>query len=169
MLRSLDNMYKRNGYFGVTKRMNKDGTETTEGPGDYKKATRVHDQWTRMREDKLRSLKKTLRYSYQAAIVQKYDVSANSDARWLISLATKIEKYATLTIAERAALTDELAAAAQKYPELEGVDPTSQESIAIFQNLADRQVSASPYFRCLINHDKLKGDYEDKVLSIPYR
>lgn len=168
MLRSLDNMYKRNGYFGVTKRMNKDGSETTEGLGDYKKPTRAHDQWTRMREDKLRSLKKALHYSYQAAIVQKYDVSANSDARWLISLAIKIEKYATLTIAERAALTDELAAAAQKYPELEGVDPTSQDSIAIFQNLADRQVSASPYFRCLINHDKLKVDYEDKIISIPF-
>ena len=25
------------------------------------------------------------------------------------------------------------------------------------------------HFRCLINHDKLKVDYEDKILSIPYR
>ena len=25
------------------------------------------------------------------------------------------------------------------------------------------------YFRCLINHDKLKVDYEDKILSIPFR
>lgn len=33
------------------------------------------DQWTRMREDKLRSLKKALLYSYQRAIVQKYDVA----------------------------------------------------------------------------------------------
>jgi len=29
----------------------------------------------------------------------------------------------------------------------------------------DRQL----HFRCLINHDKLKVDYEDKILSIPYR
>lgn len=33
------------------------------------------DQWTRMREDKLRSLHKALHYSYQAAIVQKYVAS----------------------------------------------------------------------------------------------
>ena len=32
------------------------------------------DQWTRMRQDKLRSLKKALLASYQRAIVQKYDV-----------------------------------------------------------------------------------------------
>ncbi len=25
------------------------------------------------------------------------------------------------------------------------------------------------HFRCLINHDKLKVDYENKVLSIPFR
>ena len=25
------------------------------------------------------------------------------------------------------------------------------------------------HFSCLINHDKLKVDYEDKVLSIPFR
>ena len=24
-------------------------------------------------------------------------------------------------------------------------------------------------FRCLINHDKLKEDYDDKIISIPYR
>lgn len=30
------------------------------------------DQWTRMRQDKLRSLNKALYYSYQAAVVQKY-------------------------------------------------------------------------------------------------
>jgi len=25
------------------------------------------------------------------------------------------------------------------------------------------------HFRCLINHDKLKVDYEDKILSIPFK
>ena len=30
-------------------------------------------------------------------------------------------------------------------------------------------VKSGYHFRCLINHDKLKVDYEDKVLSIPYR
>jgi len=36
------------------------------------------DQWTRMREDKLRSLKKALLSSYQSAIVQKYDVDKDT-------------------------------------------------------------------------------------------
>lgn len=66
------------------------------------------DQWTRMREDKLKSLKKALYYSYQAAIVQEYT-----------------------------------------YKE----DPEGPK----------------PYFRCLINHDKLKVDYEDKIISIPFK
>lgn len=72
--------------------------------GDGKNA----DQWTRMREDKLRSMKKALYYSYQAAIVQKYNPNEKDDEQ------------------------------------------------------------SSPYFRSLINHDKLKVDYEDKILSIPY-
>ena len=68
-MRSFERMKKRVGYFG-------DGTSA--------------DQWTRMREDKLRSLRKALRYSYQAAIVQKYNVSADSEQKQLISLATKL-------------------------------------------------------------------------------
>ena len=36
------------------------------------------DQWTRMRQDKLRSLKKALFSSYQSAIVQKYDVESET-------------------------------------------------------------------------------------------
>lgn len=65
------------------------------------------DQWTRMRQDKLRSMKGALYYSYQAAIVQKYIASQGNN-------------------------------------------------------------QTSPYFRCLINHDKLKVDYEDKLISIPF-
>ena len=60
------------------------------------------DQWTRMRQDKLRSMKGALYYSYQAAIVQKYIASQGNN-------------------------------------------------------------QTSPYFRCLINHDKLKVDYENKT------
>ena len=60
------------------------------------------DQWTRMREDKLKSLKRALFYSYQAAVI-KFD---NDDRDY--------------------------------------------------------------EFRCLINHDKLKVEYEDKILSIPF-
>lgn len=39
-----------------------------------------------------------------------------------------------------------------------------QSAIIVFDK-DDRQF----HFRCLINHDKLKVDYEDKVLSIPFR
>lgn len=65
------------------------------------------NQWIRMREDKLRVLKKALLYSYQAAIVAKYD--------------------------------------------------------PVTQTTEDNQ------FRSLINHDKLKVDYEDKIISIPFQ
>lgn len=41
----------------------------------------------------------------------------------------------------------------------------SYQSAVITFDKDDRQF----HFRCLINHDKLKVDYEDKVLSIPYR
>lgn len=60
------------------------------------------DQWTRMREDKLRGLKRALYSSYQSAVI-KFDDD-------------------------------------------------------------DREYE----FRCLINHDKLKVEYEDKIISIPF-
>ena len=44
------------------------------------------DQWTRMRQDKLKSLKKSLISSYQRAIVQKYDVKKDSLAKNIISV-----------------------------------------------------------------------------------
>lgn len=85
MLQGLDLMNKRIRYYGA-----EDGTA---------------DQWTRIREDKLRSMWNAMYFSYQAAIVQKYV-------------------------------------------------PGSEKQ--------------QPYFRCLINHDKLKVDYEDKIISIPF-
>ena len=168
MLHGLNNMYKRNGYYGVVKKVDEIGTEVTEGKGKYKKPTRVHDQWTRMREDKLRSLKKALYYSYQAAIVQKYNVAADSEERWIISIATKLEKIATLTVEEKSALWTDLDAIEEKYPELQEQDRYSQEYLKSLQDLAATQTEAEPYFRCLINHDKLKVDYEDKIISIPF-
>ena len=168
MSQSLNNMYKRNGYWGVVKRVDTNGNEVTSGKGDYKKPTAIHDQWIRMREDKLRSLRKALYYSYQAAVVQKYDVAADSEARWLISLATKLEKYATLTADEISSLWTQLDTLEDTYTSLKNLDRYSQEYITALQNLADNQTEASPYFRCLINHDKLKVDYEDKIISIPF-
>ena len=161
-------MRNRNGYWGVVKRVDENGEEVTTGKGKYKQITQVHDQWTRMREDKLRSLRRALYYSYQAAVVQKYDVNIESETRWLISLATKIEKYATLDAAGKSALATEVAAAEEKYPELAGITKYSVEYIKALQDIAAAQTEASPYFRCLINHDKLKVDYEDKIISIPF-
>ena len=89
MLDSINNMRNRVGYYGEVKQVDESGAEVS-GKGKYIKVTQVHDQWTRMREDKLRSLRKALRYSYQAAIVQKYNVSADSEQKQLISLATKL-------------------------------------------------------------------------------
>jgi len=102
---SLDRMRNRVGYRGEVKKVDINGTESDNG--DYRATTVVHDQWTRMRQEKLKNMQKALYYSYQAAVIQTYVPS-------------------------------------------EGDEQTS------------------PYFRCLINHDKLKVDYEDKILSIPF-
>jgi len=55
------------------------------------------DQWTRMREDKLRGLKKALLSSYQSAIVQKYNVKKDSLANNIISIITILQDQGTLS------------------------------------------------------------------------
>lgn len=55
------------------------------------------DQWTRMREDKLRSLKKALLYSYQSAIVQRYNVRKDSLANSIISIITLLQDQQELS------------------------------------------------------------------------
>ena len=55
------------------------------------------DQWTRMRQDKLRSLKKALLYSYQKAIVQKYDVKKDNLLKNIISIITAIQDQIELS------------------------------------------------------------------------
>lgn len=55
------------------------------------------DQWTRMREDKLRSLKRALLYSYQSAIVQKYNVKKDSLANSIISIITLLQDQKELS------------------------------------------------------------------------
>ena len=147
MLKSLNTMKTRIGYYG-----------------DNISA----DQWTRMREDKLKSLKKALRYSYQAAIVQKYNVAVDSEQKLLISLATKLEKITTLTEEEKTALWQQLDAVEEKYPSLIELDRYSQEYLKALRDIIEELSDTEPYFRCLINHDKLKVDYQDKVLSIPF-
>ena len=49
------------------------------------------DQWTRMRQDKLRGLKKALLYSYQSAIVQKYNVKQDNLINNIISIITLLQ------------------------------------------------------------------------------
>lgn len=55
------------------------------------------DQWTRMREDKLWSLKKALLSSYQSAVVQKYDVKKDSLANNIIVIITLLQDQQELS------------------------------------------------------------------------
>ena len=121
------------------------------------------DQWTRMREDKLRSLKKALLYSYQSAIVQRYNVRKDSLANSIISIITLLQDQQELS-ENQVIILDKLE---KEYSYLEG-ERGSIEYIRNLQSIVDQLTNAEPYFRCLINHDKLKVDYEDKIISIPF-
>ena len=159
-------MKNRVGYFGEVKRVDETGTEVTEGIGKYKKVTQVHDQWTRMREDKLRGLKRALYYSYQAAICQPYNASDDAMIKSITGIITAIQDQQELTENQITTLEGlesqyaDLAAASQEYGR------TSTEYIAALAAII--QDKEGNYFRCLINHDKLKVDYEDKIISIPF-
>ena len=58
---------------------------------------RVYDQWTRMRQDKLRSMKQALLYSYQAAVVQTYDAVDDRVSRNIINVVTDYQNNKPLT------------------------------------------------------------------------
>lgn len=165
MLNSINNMRNRVGYYGEVKRVDESGTEVS-GKGKYKKVTRVHDQWTRMREDKLRGLRKALYYSYQAAVCQPYNASDDATIKAIVAIITSIQDKVELTENQITTLValesqyEELAAAGAEFGR------TSTEYVAALNNvIADKEGN---YFRCLINHDKLKVDYEDKIISIPF-
>ena len=121
------------------------------------------DQWTRMREDKLRSLKKALLYSYQSAIVQKYDVKKETLADNILTIISLLQQQKELSQVQL-----ELLVKIQEEYSIEIEDKYSGEYIAVLQQIADSLLQAEPYFRCLINHDKLKVAYEDKIISIPF-
>ena len=121
------------------------------------------DQWVRMREDKLRSLKKALLSSYQRAIVQKYDVKKDSLANSIISIITLLQDKQSLSDSQLAIL-DQL----EKEYNFPTIDKDSIKYINTLQQIVDSLTSEAPYFRALINHDKLKVDYEDKIISIPF-
>ena len=151
-LKGLQRMKCRVGYFGEVEK-NDTGTRVE----SLVKA----DQWTRMREDKLRSLKKALFYSYQAAVVQQYDARRNSDEKQLISIISALQVQEELSQSQIEFLN--------RYEKLAGYDSESMytdEFIALIEEVIGE--STFPKFRCLINHDKLKVDYEDKIISIPF-
>lgn len=165
MLDSINNMRNRVGYYGEVKQVDESGIEVS-GKGKYVKVTPVHDQWTRMREDKLRGLRKALYYSYQAAVCQPYNANNDAIVKAIVAIITSIQDNIELT--ENQIIT--LIALEEQYPDLAAAKAefgrTSNEYVAALNNvIADKQGS---YFRCLINHDKLKVDYEDKIISIPY-
>ena len=122
------------------------------------------DQWTRMREDKLWSLKKALLSSYQSAVVQKYDVKKESLANSIITIITLLQDQQELSENQLSLLKD----LEQQYTFLCNKDKYSQYYIGNLMEIVDSLVNDEPYFRCLINHDKLKVDYEDKIISIPF-
>ena len=121
------------------------------------------DQWTRMREDKLKGLKKALLSSYQSAVVQKYNVENETLIKDLHTIIAVLENKEELTDIQKT-LLDELE---QKYTFLA---PSRDSETYIYDliNIIEQLTLAEPMFRCLINHDKLKVDYEDKIISIPF-
>ena len=159
-------MRYRTGYFGVTKEVDGHGQEVPEGKGEYKRVTWVHDQWTRMREDKLRSLRKALYVSYQAAVCQPYNATNEQIKEEIIKIVDKIVIHEELTIEEDVFLLR----LEEQYPELEEIKEQEGRDVGYALMLQEEiaPLYEGKYFRCLINHDKLKVDYEDKIISIPF-
>ena len=122
------------------------------------------DQWVRMRQDKLRSLKKALLYSYQKAIVQKYNVQNETlilNIETIIHLMEVQEDYT-----EYLEILQQLES---EYDFLDSQERGSAHYIEGLNNIIASLSAEEPLFRCLINHDKLKVDYEDKIISIPFQ
>ena len=121
------------------------------------------DQWTRMRQDKLRGLMKSLLYSYQSAIVQEYNVTVENLITNIVSIISLLENNEELSDDQNAFLDD----LKQEYTFL-STDRSTTQYIYQLKNVAELIENSQPLFRCLINHDKLKVDYEDKIISIPF-
>lgn len=124
------------------------------------------DQWTRMRQDKLRGLKKALLYSYQSAIVQKYNVKQDNLINNIISIITLLQDQRLNELSDnQISILDKLQ---ETYITLNNQTRNSLAYINSLQTIVDSLIEQQPLFRCLINHDKLKVDYEDKIISIPF-
>lgn len=120
------------------------------------------DQRIRMRQDKLNSLKKAILYSYQSAIVQQYNTDYETLINSLQDILLKFEKQQTLLNEEEIFLTD----IEKQYNISSSIERGTPEYIEELRQVINEHTS--PLFRCLINHDKLKVQYEDKIISIPF-
>ena len=121
------------------------------------------DQWTRMRQDKLRSLKKALFSSYQSAIVQKYDVESETLINKITDIINILQNKQNLD-ENQIKVLDQLE---NEYSFLTS-DRESVNYIIDLKEVIEKLKYSQPYFRCLINHDKLKVSYQDKIISIPF-
>ena len=109
-------------------------------------------------------MEKALYHSYQAAVVQTFNAKNNTAIKKITSIITHIQDNKSLEEEEKKYLT-----------QLGGGYANVQA--ALVTNDMDKLIKAltdviedkkGKYFRALINHDKLKVDYEDKIISIPY-
>ena len=121
------------------------------------------DQWTRMRQHKLKGLRKALLYSYQSAVVQKYNVQNDNLVNNIITIITLLQDKKELSENQILLLNN----LQDEYDFLE-TDRSSISYINQLEDIVDNLNNSEPMFRCLINHDKLKVDYEDKIISIPF-
>lgn len=109
-------------------------------------------------------MQKALKLSYQAAVVQTFNAKNDTTVKKVTSIITHIQDKVALEQGE----LDYLNQLAATYQDLEFAIAMSDEDLMLvaLQNIIkDKQ---GLYFRVLINHDKLKVDYEDKIISIPY-
>ena len=120
-------------------------------------------QQVRMREDKLRSLKKALLYSYQSAVVQKYNVENENKVIILNKIINALQNNQELE-EDLNLLLEEI----QQGHFFLNNDRYSLNYIRSLKDIKQQLISEEPCFRCLINHDKLKVAYQDKIISIPF-
>ena len=121
------------------------------------------DQWTRMRQDKLKSLKSALFSSYQSAIVQKYDVESETLMNKISDIIILLQNNQELDENQ-----DNILNQLEKEYSFLIQNRNSFNYIMELREIVDKLKYKQPYFRCLINHDKLKVSYEDKIISIPF-
>ena len=121
------------------------------------------DQWTRMREDKLKSLKSALFSSYQSAIVQKYDVKSETLINKIIKIIESLQNKQQLD-ENQIKILNQL----EKEHIFLTLNRDSINYIIDLKEIIEKLKYSQPYFRCLINHDKLKVSYQDKIISIPF-